>query len=86
MELCDPNLQPVLDFARVCMLRGRVVVTLDELGALDPVKRCMLVAQVSHACANEDADLSRRFLQIKVLDRLKEAALQRKSAQAIAPV
>jgi hypothetical protein len=77
------NMDPVIDFARVCMLRSRVVVDLDGLAALDPVQRCMQVARVMNTVCTADLELRERYVGARLLDRLRDEAYKRQSAQAL---
>ncbi len=76
------DLTPVLDFARVSMLRDRVVIDLDTIGNLDRVQRCMLVARVMTATVSSDAEMRARFVKDGLLNKIRDEAIHRKTVQS----
>jgi hypothetical protein len=75
------DLTPVLDFARVCMLRDRVVIDLDTISSLVPAQRCMLVARVMKATVSVDAEMRTRFAKDGLMDKLRDEATHRLTVQ-----
>lgn len=81
MALLDvsTHLDGVLDYMRVCMLKGDVVIDLDAVALAPAVQRCLIVATIGHECSGESADMANRFADSRVTETLRAEALRRRA-------